>query len=65
MAKKPTVLDLRRRKGGRMVMVTAYDALGMKDLRDDAERVMLKNFPHSKYLKGEVGRKTPWWQLWN
>ena len=26
MARKPTVLDLRRRKGGRMVMVTAYDA---------------------------------------
>jgi outer membrane protein assembly factor BamD len=50
---------------GVMLMVTAYDALGMKDLRDDAERVMRKNFPHSKYLKGEVGRKTPWWQLWN
>ena len=26
MARKPTVLDMRRRKGGRMVMVTAYDA---------------------------------------
>ena len=25
-ARKPTILDLRRRKGGRMVMVTAYDA---------------------------------------
>jgi outer membrane protein assembly factor BamD len=50
---------------GVLLMVKAYDALGMKDLRDDAERVMLKNFPHSKYLKGEAGRKTPWWQLWN
>ena len=45
-------------------MVKAYDALGMNDLRDDAERVMLKNFPNSKYLKGG-GRTAPWWQFWN
>jgi outer membrane protein assembly factor BamD len=50
---------------GVMLMVKAYDALGMKDLRDDAERVMLKNFPHSKYLKGDGRRKVPWWQIWN
>ena len=50
---------------GLLIMVKAYDALGMKDLRDDAERVMLKNFPDSKYLKGGGGRDTPWWQIWN
>ena len=51
---------------GVMLMVKSYDALGMKDLRDDAERVMLKNFPHSKYLKGDGGKKNvPWWQIWN
>jgi outer membrane protein assembly factor BamD len=50
---------------GLLIMVKAYDALGMKDLRDDAERVMLKNFPDSKYLKGDGGRDTPWWQIWN
>ena len=33
----------------------AYDALGMKDLRDDAERVMMKNFPNSKYPDGQTG----------
>jgi len=50
---------------GLLIMVKAYDALGMTDLRNDAERVMLKNFPNSKYLKGGTGRTTPWWQIWN
>ena len=50
---------------GLLIMVKAYDALGMTDLRDDAERVLLKNFPNSKYLKGGTGRTTPWWQIWN
>jgi outer membrane protein assembly factor BamD len=50
---------------GLLIMVKAYDALGMTDLRNDAERVMLKNFPNSKYLKGDGGRRAPWWQIWN
>ena len=50
---------------GLLIMVKAYDALGMTDLRDDAERVLLKNYPNSKYLKGGTGRTTPWWQIWN
>ena len=50
---------------GLLIMVKAYDALGMSDLRNDAERVMLRNFPNSKYLKGGGGRETSWWQIWN
>jgi outer membrane protein assembly factor BamD len=50
---------------GLLIMVKAYDALGMQDLRNDAERVMLKNFPDSRYLKGGGGRSAPWWQIWN
>ena len=46
------------------VMVKAYDALGMTDLRDDADRVMHKNFPDSPYFKGGTGKKDPWWMLW-
>jgi outer membrane protein assembly factor BamD len=48
------------------IMVKSYDALGMTDLRDDAERVMRKNFPNSEYYtKGkDYGRDVPWWQLW-
>ena len=49
-----------------MILVKSYDALGMKDLRDDAERVMLRNFPKSRYLKGDGTRRdTSWWQIWN
>ena len=50
---------------GLLIMVKAYDALGMTDLRNDAERVMLQNFPNSKYLKGGVSRDYSWWQIWN
>ena len=47
------------------IMVKAYDALGMTDLRDAADRVMRKNFPNSKYLTGKVDRSAPWWKLWD
>jgi len=46
------------------IMVKGYDALGMNDLRDDAERVMRKNFPNSEYYKRGLDRKEPWWKLW-
>lgn len=51
---------------GLVILVKAYDALDMRDLRNDAERVLMKNFPDSKYLKGDPGKKDiPWWQIWN
>jgi len=46
------------------IMVVAYDKLGLNDLRDDADRVMKKNFPNSRYLKEGLEKKTPWWKLW-
>jgi outer membrane protein assembly factor BamD len=46
------------------VLVKAYDAMGMNDLRDDAERVMRKNFPNSEYYKRGLNRDVPWWKLW-
>jgi outer membrane protein assembly factor BamD len=36
----------------------------MTDLRDDADRVMHKNFPDSAHFKGATGNKDPWWMLW-
>lgn len=52
---------------GLLILVKSYDALGMNDLRDDAERVMKVNFPNSRYLTGDVpdGKGHRWWQLWN
>lgn len=50
---------------GLLILVQAYDKLGMNDLRNDAERVLKTNFPTSKYLSGKVDSGKPWWQLWN
>ena len=51
---------------GLVILVAAYDALGLKDLRDDAERVMKKNFPDSRYLKGDPASSGgSWWRIWN
>ncbi len=50
---------------GLVIMIQAYDALGMTNLRNDAERVMKVNFPDSIYLKGGPKRDAPWWQPWN
>jgi len=49
---------------GLVILVSAYDKLGLKDLRDDAERVMKKNFPDSKYLKGDTAAGSSWWRVW-
>lgn len=47
-----------------LVMVRAYDQLGLTDLRDDANRVFQKNFPNSVYLKGGPKKDAPWWKIW-
>jgi outer membrane protein assembly factor BamD len=44
------------------IMVAAYDKLGLTPLRDDAQRVLDKNFPGSSFAEG--GKKKAWWQLW-
>ena len=46
------------------IMIAAYDKLGMNDLRDDADRVMKKNFPNSSFYTDGLKSKTAWWQLW-
>jgi len=46
------------------ILVTAYDKLGMTELRDDADRIMRKNYPTSRFYKDGLARKTAWWKLW-
>lgn len=49
------------------VMMLSYGALGMPELRDDAERVLRKNFPNSKYLGAglpNAKERTSWWKMW-
>jgi outer membrane protein assembly factor BamD len=47
------------------IMVKAYDALGLVELRDGADRVMRTNFPQSKYLTGKTQKDVAWWRLWD
>ena len=48
------------------ILVKAYDALGMAELRDSADRVLQTNFPNSVYLKGGTRKiDVPWWRLWD
>lgn len=46
------------------LVVKAYDAMGMNDLRDDTLRVMQKNFPGSGALNARENTSAPWWKLW-
>ena len=47
------------------ILVQAYDKLGMAELRDDAKRVLDKNYPNSEFVaKGFRANSKPWWQLW-
>jgi outer membrane protein assembly factor BamD len=46
------------------ILVSGYDALGMTDLRDDAGRVLRKNFPNSSVLTSGWRSEKPWWKLW-
>ena len=47
------------------ILLNAYGALGMDQLRDDARRVLEKNYPQSVYLtQGVKARAQPWWKLW-
>jgi len=48
------------------LLARAYDAMGMTSLRDDTTRVMLANFPKSRYLTGgEIKPEVPWWRIWD
>jgi outer membrane protein assembly factor BamD len=48
------------------ILVYSYDAMGMAQLRDDAKRVLERNFPNSSFLRNPLAGRTskPWWQLW-
>ncbi len=46
------------------IMVQAYDAMGMTDLRDDAKRVLAKNVPATEAAAAETKPGKSWWQFW-
>jgi outer membrane protein assembly factor BamD len=47
------------------IMAQAYNALGMPDLSNDAERVLKRNFPDSEFLSDIHDSENPsWWKFW-
>ena len=47
------------------IIVRSYDALGMTQLRDDAQRVMQASYPQSGFTaRGFKQDDGPWWKLW-
>lgn len=47
---------------GLLVMMQAYDALGLTELSKDTQRILTKNFPDGKHTQK---KDTAWWQIWN
>jgi outer membrane protein assembly factor BamD len=46
-----------------VVLVKAYDAMDLNELRDDAQRMLKLNYPNTKYsLANPYGKK--WYQFW-
>ena len=46
------------------IMVESYDRMGMTQLRDDARKVLVKNFPDDKMAAQGANRSKPWWKFW-
>jgi outer membrane protein assembly factor BamD len=46
------------------IQIRAYDALGMKDLRDDAERVFELNYKTNSAAQINPESEKSWWKFW-
>ncbi|MFM7632266.1 MAG: outer membrane protein assembly factor BamD [Betaproteobacteria bacterium] len=50
-------------KSALRIQVLSYEAMGMKELRDDAERVYQLNFAEADAENASSSKK-PWWKVW-
>lgn len=46
-----------------VILVKAYDAMGLTELRDDSDRLLKLNYPNTRYEVAPRQNKK-WWQLW-
>lgn len=48
------------------ILVTGYERLGLIDLSQDAQRVLRRSFPHSRFLtaEGQQMNTKAWWRFW-
>jgi outer membrane protein assembly factor BamD len=48
-----------------IIMISAYDALGLEDYKQDTLRVLKANYPQSDFLTGKVPEDhKQWWKFW-
>lgn len=55
--------DAPAREEALFLMIRNYDKLGMLDLRDDTQRIFLKNYPNSDFMNPNA-RSGSWWKFW-
>ncbi len=49
-----------------VVMISAYESMGMQDLKEDAMRVLKSNYPQSQFLQKDYKQeKRDWWRFWD
>ena len=46
------------------ILIEAYDRMGMTELRDDARKVLARNFPRDPMTAQGRNRTEPWWKFW-
>jgi outer membrane protein assembly factor BamD len=56
--------DAPAREEALFLMIRSYDKMGNLDLRDDAQRVFVKNYPNSRFLKPNAGKRD-WYNFWS
>jgi outer membrane protein assembly factor BamD len=47
------------------IMMMSYEKLGMTDLRDDTQRILLKNFPNTRLIEEGFANKLAWYNPLN
>ena len=49
-----------------IVMISAYEFLGIKDLQKDTEKILKLNYPNSQFhTKDLQAQKKDWWNIWD
>ncbi|QOY96406.1 outer membrane protein assembly factor BamD [Massilia sp. UMI-21] len=57
--------DAPAREEALYLMMRSYDKLGMPVLRDDTQRVLVLNYPNSRFLNPDAQGDAPWWRFWS
>ena len=49
-----------------VIIISAYDHLGMNDLKEDSLRILKQNYPNSSmFNQGKDTKKKDWWKFWD